>query len=235
MNTLSEMRTALMSDLNVSSNSSLYPTATLTLALNRAYRKVGGMFKWSALEDALTTSTAVSQEYYEYPDNWKQNSVWRVLIDDNLYGEKPDGSPMIFADYLIWKEENENSTLKKWANQWKRIFVYPTPTTAGSNNITLYGFKNVSTLSLDADTTIFSNSMIECNEGIVLEAGSILKRKGEDSPASRILNAEARNIWTSAYDTIKTEQSKYEKIQPMFNVPDYYSSTNSKKQITGNF
>ena len=234
MNTLSEMRSALKTDLNVSENSSLYPTATLNLAINRAYRKAGA-FKWTALEDSLTTSTAVDQEYYEYPDNWKQNSCWRVKIDDELYGEEPDGSPMVFADYLIWKDENTNSTKLKWANQWKRYFVYPTPTTAGTNNITIWGFKNVSTLSSDSDETIFSNSLVECNEAIVLEAGAILKRKGEDSKSYRILSAEAKNIWTSAYATIKAEQSKNEKIQPMFNVPDYYGSTNSKKQITGNF
>ena len=234
MNTLTQMRSALRTDLNISENSSLYPTATLNLALNRAYVKAG-MFKWSALEDALTTSTQANQEYYEYPDNWKQNSAWRVTIDDDLYGEEPDGSPMVFGDYLLWKDDNENSTKKKWTSQWKRYFVYPTPTTAGSDNITVWGYKNIVEMTEDGSTTIFSNSLLECNEAIVLEAGAILKRKGEDKNSSTILSSEARNIWTQAYERIRAEEAKYEKIQPMFNVPDYYGSTNSKKQITGNF
>jgi hypothetical protein len=234
MNTLLEMRTALKSDLNVSDNSSLYPQATLDLALNRSYIKVGGLFKWTALEDSLKTSTAVNQQYYEYPDAWKQNSVWRLEIDGELYGDT-DGSPMNFNDFLIWKSNNPNSTDKKWANQWKRYFVTPTPTTAGTNNITIWGYKNVETLTNDIDTTIFSYDMPECNDGIVMEAGAILKKKGEDGQTGRVMSAEAKEIWTNAFNRIKGEQAKYENTKPFFEVPDYFSGRNTKSRNIGNF
>ena len=53
MDNLGEIRTAVLSDLNATSSSSLYPTATVNSAINSSYRKIGGLFKWPALQDAL--------------------------------------------------------------------------------------------------------------------------------------------------------------------------------------
>lgn len=233
MNTLSEIRSAVRSDLNAGTNSSLYPTARIDSAINRSYIKSARLFRWPALEDAKKTSTAVNQEYYDFPQTWSPDSVWRVEIDDEMYGEEPDGSPMDFADYLIWKAENPNSTLKKWAVQYKRYFVHPTPTTAGNNNICIYGQKNITELSADDDTTIWSYDMPECNEAVALEAVAILKKKGEIK--GDIYSEEAKQILVVAYNKIKQEQQKYEKNQPFFNVPNFFGTQTGKKQITGNF
>jgi len=235
MNTFAEMREALQSDLNITSSSSQFPTATLNLALNRAYVKAGSLFDWTSLEDSQTTSTAVDQEYYEYPDDWRPDSMWRLTVDGNLYGEEPDGSPMVFSDYLLWKAENKNSTDKKWATQWRRYFIHPTPTKIGSDNITIWGYKNVEELVNDDDTTIFSYNLPECNEAVVLEAVAILKKKGEALEAGQMFSAESKATLLLAFNQIKRNKSKYEKTQPFFYVPDYYGSTNSKKQNTGNF
>lgn len=235
MNTFAEMREALQSDLNITSSSSQFPTATLDLALNRAYTKAGSLFDWTSLEDSQTTSTAVDQEYYEYPDDWRPDSMWRLTVDGNLYGEDPDGSPMVFSDYLLWKADNENSTDKKWATQWRRYFIYPTPTAVGSDNITIWGYKNVEELSADDDTTIFSYNLPECNEAVVLEAVAILKKKGEALEAGQMFSAESKATLLIAFNKIKRNKSKYEKTQPFFYVPDYFGSTNSEEQNTGNF
>jgi len=235
MDTFSEMREALQSDLNITSTSSQFPTATLNLALNRSYIKSGALFDWTSLEDSQTTSTAANQEYYEYPDDWRPDSMWRLTVDDTLYGEDPDGSPMVFADYLIWKSDNTNSTKKKWSTQWRRYFIYPTPTTVGSDNITIWGFKNVEELTADGDTTIFSYNLPECNEAVVLEAVAILRKKGEAMESAQMYSAESKATLAIAYNKIKRNKSKYEKTQPFFNVEDFYGSTNSKKQVTGNF
>lgn len=233
MDTLSEIRSVVQSDLNVGSNSSLFPSTRIDSTIQRAYVKTARLFRWPALEDAKKTSTAINQEYYDSPQNWSPNSIWRLEVDDELYGETPDGSPMNFADYLIWKVDNPNSTLKKWAVQWKRFFIWPVPTTVGSNNITIYGQKNVTALSADGDTTIFSYDMPECNEAIALEAVAILKKKGEIS--GQMYSEEAKQILIVAYNKLRQEQAKYAKVQPAWDVPDYFGTSNAKKQITGNF
>lgn len=236
MDQLSEFRTAIQSDLSVSSNSSLYPQATIDLALNRAYIKCGKLFRWPQLMDAKTTTTQANINYYDAPNTWQPDSMWRLTIDGdtNVYGEEPDGSPMDFKDFLDWtaSDLNSGSTEKKWATQWLRYFVYPTPTVSGLV-ISVWGQKNVTTLSDQNTTTIFSYNMPEGNEAIVMEAEAILKRKGETKDSGLFLSNEAKQILSVSYNKYRQEKAKHEKTQPFFNVPNFFGKNTS--QITGNF
>lgn len=227
MDTLEDIRIAVQDDLTVGDESTLYSPNLIDRAINRAYRKVGGLFPWPELQDALKTSTQVNQEYYDYPTTWRSNSIWKVVIDDIRYGEDPDGSPLSFDDYLNWKEDFPDSTDKKWANQWRRFFVWPIPTAQGDNNITVWGIKVVASLSAGSDTTVFSYSMPEANEAIQLEAVAILKSKSDDDKSAQFRSAEAKQILVVAWNKIAKEQAKYEKNQPFFYVSDMFGGTNS--------
>jgi len=236
MDLFSELVDAVQSDLNIDDNSSQFPLATVELAINRAYIKSGGLFRWPELEDAKKTSTENGQEYYDYPDTWRPDSVWKLVVDSVRYGEDPDGSPIAYDDYLNWREDYPDSTDKRWANQWRRYFFHPTPTTDGSNNIVVWGQMNVTTLTNDADITIWSYSMPECNDAVVLEAGAILKAKGEDDRGSQFKSAEAKGILIMSWSKIKQDQAKYKKVQPFFKVDDLFSGkSNLREQVTGNF
>jgi hypothetical protein len=234
MDDFSELQTALLSDLNATASSSLFPPATIKLALNRAYIKCARLFRWPQLEDAKKTSSQANIEYYDFPEDWSPDSAFRLEMDDLIYGEDPDGSPMAFNDYLLWKTDNTSSTEKKWAVHGTQYFIYPTPTAAGSYNISIWGQKNVDTLTNDTDETIFSHNMPECNEAIVLEAGAILKKKGEDDKKGELFSTEAKGILAVAFNKLKQEKDKYEKTQPFFEVDDMFGKT-STKDIIGNF
>jgi hypothetical protein len=231
--TLTEIRDAVRSDLSVSANSSLYPEATIDRAINRSYIKASRLFRWPAQEHASYTTTQLNENYYDAPTTWTPDSIWRIEVDGDIYGESPDGSPMKYSDYLKWKEDYPDSTEKKWAVQWLRYFISPTPTVAGLE-ICIWGQKNVTKLTLDADTTIFSYSLPEGNEAIALEAAAILKKKGDDKDSGGMYSSEAKQILAVAYSHIRKEQGKYEKNLPFFDVPDYYQG-NGGPQITGNF
>jgi hypothetical protein len=233
MNLYSELISATQSDLNVDDDSPLFPLATIKTALNRAYIKCGALFKWPMLKDAKKTSTEATKEYYDYPDTWRPDSIWKVMVDSIRYGEEPDGSPLKFDDYLAWREDYPNSTEKKWANQERRFFIYPVPTADGDYNIEVHGYKNVEALDDNSDTTIFSYGMPECNEAIVLEASAILKNKGEEQKSGDFLSNQAKQILIVAWDKLKKEQSKYEKIAPFFDVPDLFSGKSSLKEELG--
>jgi hypothetical protein len=234
MNTLSDLRTAVLSDLTIDDTSTLFPTATVNLAINRAYVKCAAMFPWPELQDAKKTSTQNGQDYYDYPDTWRANSIWKISVDNERYGEDPDGSPLTYDDYLNWKEDYPDSTDKKWANQWRRFFITPTPTTNGSNNIHVWGIMTPTELSLDADVTIFSYSMPEGNEAVVLEAVAILKSKGEEEKSAEFRSLEAKQILATAWGKIMKEKTKYEKNQPIFDVPNFYGDT-STEDLRGRF
>lgn len=221
------MQTTVQNDLTVGSESSLYPLATIKLAINRAYRKAGALFRWPKLDDAKKTSTIVNGEYYDYPDSWRPNSIWKLVVDDQDYGD-----PLAFKDYLYEKENSLPSGLTYiWSNQWTRFFIYPLPTTTGSYNISIWGQKVVSTLTADGDTTIFSYNMPECNEAIVLEATAILRAKGEDKNTSMFKSNEAKQILAVAWGKIREEMAKYERTVPMLNVTDMFGTGSSNTPI----
>ena len=183
--------------------------------------------------DAKKTSTEEDIEYYDAPEDWSPNSIWRLEVDDEQYGEDPDGSPMSYDDYMQWRadEDNEDSTDKKWAVQYVRYFIYPVPTTAGSNNISVWGQKNVDELEDDDDETIFSHNMPECNEAVVLEASAILKKKGENDKTGQMFSEEAKQILAVAFNKLRQEKAKYEKTQAMFNVPNLFGKSTTEDLI----
>jgi hypothetical protein len=234
LNTLEDIRIAIQDDLTIGDESSLFTPTIIDRAINRAYTKCATLYRWPQLEDAKKTSTQASLEYYEYPSTWRPDSIWRLEVDDEQYGEDPDGSPLNYEDYLTWRrdDDNANSTDKKWANQKTRYFIYPVPTTNGTWNISVWGIKNHTKLTGNSDITVFSYNMPELNEAVELEALAILRSKGEDEKTGQFKSVEAKTILTVAFNKIKAEQHKYDKNQPMFEVEDMFGS--SKGEI-GNF
>lgn len=230
MNYLSDLDAALRSDLNIPINSSQFPASTRYSALNRSYIKCGKLFKWPPLQDALLTTTQKNIDYYDAPDIWTPMCIWRLEVDDEQYGEVPDGSPMDFNDFQEWKADHVGSDEKKWSIFWPYYFIYPTPTVA-DKVISVWGQKNVVEMVQEEDTTIFSFSMPEGNEAIVLEASQILQRKGENIKTGEMLSIEAKQILIVAFNKIRQEMGKIEKVQPLLNVPDFFGRGNSKKTI----
>lgn len=230
MNTFLELQQEVQSDLTIGSESSLFPLATVKRAINRAYIKAGGLFLWPETEDAKKTSTVADQEYYDYPMNWRPDSIWKLVVNGQDYGD-----PLAFKDYLYEKENDiPSGESYLWSSQWRRYFIYPTPTTDGDFNISVWGQKTVDALSSDSDLTIWSYSMPECNEAIILEAAAILKSKGEEEKAGEFRSTEAKQILIVAWGKIRQNQAKYMKTLPFFDVTDMFGQTNTKQRI-GNF
>lgn len=233
MNLFSDLIQAVQDDLTIDDASTLYTPTIIKRAINRAYIKAAGLFRWPETEDAKKTSSVATQEYYDYPSTWRSDSIFRIEMDGDQYGQDPDGSPLNWGDYLVYRadSDNDNSTDKKWANQRRRFFIFPVPTTNGTYNICVWGQIIPDALVNNADVTIWSYSMPEGNEAIVLEAVAILKSKGENEKASEFRSIEAKQILIASWDKILKEGAKYEKNLPFFEVPNYYGPTAGENKI----
>ena len=229
------MRQGIQDDLTVGDESALYSPTIIDRYINRSYlNKVVTFRPWPETHDAKYTTTQANQEYYDYPTNWRSNSIWKLVVDDKRWGEDPDGSPLTFDDYLNWKTDNPSATDKKWANQWRRYFIFPVPT-AAALQICIWGIKTITTqLSADADTTIFSLSNPQVNEAIVLEAEAMLKSKGDNDNGAIFKSTEAKFLLEKTWQDIAKENSKYEKNMPFFQVNDMFGDSNSK-DLRGRF
>lgn len=234
MDLFSEMIQAVQDDLTVGNETSLVTLAIVKRALNRARRKVEGLFRWPALQDAKNFSIESGTYYYDAPITWRPYSIWRLEIDSVQWGEEPDGSPIKFEDFTQFKADPDfsGSDQKRWAIQWLRVFLTPTPSATGSNNATIWGMKNGAALVADGDTTIFSYNMPEVNEAIVLEACKILRAKGEQQQTGEILSAEAKQIVILAWKRIKEDSAKQDKVQPLFKVPDLFPNRRGGRKDT---
>ena len=245
VNTFAEMLSTLQSDLTVDATSSLFDPNTASLALARSYRKIAAMYKWPATRDAKKTSTVAGQEYYDYPTNWRPDTIWKLMVDGVDYGD-----PLALKDYYLEQENNYPSGLTLlWGNQHNRFFITNNglpPQTNGDNNIVIFGFKVVDPLVNPTDVTIFSYNMPELNEAIILEASAILKQKGEIMQVlrrlyisgSELLSYQATSIVNAAWQKIAQENAKYEKTIPMFQVPNLFPGGRSRNNIQwsiGNF
>lgn len=231
MDTFGELITAVQSDLSANATSSFYNLTAIKSAINRAKDKVGGVYRWPETDDALKTSTKSLQEYYDYPQNWRPYSVWKLVVDGVDFSD-----PLSFKSYLYEKENSMPSGFERmWANQWRRFFFYPIPTTDGNNNIEIHGQKALPVLVNDTDVTIWSYSMREVNNAIVLEAVAILKSKGDQENDSEFRSTEAKQIVLIAISTIKAELAKYEQSQPMFEVPDMFAQNGNTSTREGMF
>lgn len=235
MDTFLEIIQAVQDDNTIGDESSLFPLTTVKLAVNRAYRnKVVPLFKWPQTEDAKLTDSIANHEYYDYPDNWRPNSIWKLVVDGVDYSD-----PLAFRDYQYEKDNDYPSGKQKiWSNKGLRYFIAPILTTNGNasypdGNIEIHGQKVPATLVDNGDTTIFSYNMPECNEAIALEAKAILKAKGEELDPSQFASAEAKQLLITAWGKLRQEAAKYEKTLPMFNVPDLFGSNRATR--IGNF
>jgi len=171
MDTRSDMETELVSQLQVADNSSQFPAARITLLIQNAHTWATNLFVWTDLVKAKKTKTVAGQEYYDFPDELRSNSIVRLTIDGDSYERKN------FEDFRAYKENNSTSTKKIFANYGRQFWVNPIPATTGSNNLIIWGAVQADALSAGSSETIFTNSNPEGNEAIVQRAlGVALKR-----------------------------------------------------------
>jgi len=232
MDTFLEMDQALQDDLTVGPESTFFTPEVRARALTRAYRKAGGLFRWPDLQDARDTSSITNQEDYDFPTDFRSHTIWKLIVNGSDMGD-----PISYKDYQYEKENSVPSGMTKmWAVFKRKYFIYPTPTTNGSKNISIWGQEAVDTLVNPGDTTIFSYSQPECNEAIVLEAGAILKAKGGELKDGQFMSAEAKQILSLAWNDIKRQTARYEKTTPFFDVPDLFPSGRTVRNTNiGNF
>lgn len=229
MQTRSDMETELQRQLQSASNSTLFPSARLTELIQNAYLSATTLFKWLALARAKTTSTTtigVNDDvcYYDYPSEFRTNTIFRIQIDGKEYNRKS------FESFLDYRNRNINSTKRIFANYQRFFFISPN-TEAGSNNLDAWGIIQAPALSEASSETIFSGNADEGNMAVVSLALSVAVKK-IDPKLSEREKADALGTLLKLNTDEWAEYARDQQLDnPMFEVPDFFGVPNLNAQI----
>jgi len=230
MQTYTELQSELLSRLQVADNSTLYTTTRIQTLIKDAHLWVTSIYLWPQLERDKYTSTNGTDYYYDYPSDFRTDSIIRIIIDDEEYDRKA------FEDFLDYKLNNATDTdTKIFADYGRQIFIFPTPA-AGTDNLDVWGQVQATQLSSGTDKTIFSDHDQTGNEAIVKKALSVAIAK-TDKQLSTLEETEAKTILATIYNKILQRQQRDARLDhPRFNVPDYFAGrVRSINDNIGNF
>jgi len=218
MQTYTELKTELSSRLQVASNSTLFTTTRIETLIKDAYMWATSQYNWPILEKAKITSTIANHYYYDYPAEFRTDSIIRVVIADQEYDRKA------FEDFLDYKDANADDTdTFIFADYGRQVFIFPTPTVSGSSNFDVWGTIQPTQLSAGSDTTIFTYHDESGNEAIVKKALSVALSRSEKNLSVQEEN-EAKGILATIWQKVMQKQARDQRLDhPFFEVEDMFA------------
>lgn len=221
MRTRLDIKTKLQPMLMAIGTSSYFTPTRIDSAINDAYLQVASTKQWGDIKKGFVTGTISGQDYYDYPDNCQTESIFKISVDGESDYVKTD-----FEDYLKESEDNPSSSIKRFSEYGRQIFIYPTPTTTGSTNLILWGVIQPASLTNDGDVTMFTDYADVLNEAILQYAYSDLVQNLDQNKSINAL-AIGDKIISQEYKKIADRLQRKVKNLPQFNVPDYFSGSGS--------
>lgn len=241
MKTKANIRDALRTSLSLVDTSTFLLDADLDVYIAAAYIWVQDQKPWVSLEKARKTATSEDEDnpgsinyYYDYPSEFKDNSVFRLLVGAKKY-KKID-----FEDFLDYKESTPNLTYasatkeqRRFAEYARQYFMHPAPTTEGVE-IVVWGMIQAAVLSTDGSKTIWSDAEEGVNEAVYLKAYSYgLDKMGKKTDADK-QEEKAKVIINDAWERMNARRQRDQRMDhPFFApVPDFFGQGQS---AIGNF
>lgn len=221
------MEAELVSQLRVSSNSSLFPSTRITELIQNAYIWATELFIWSALVKAFCTNTVAAQENYDYPATLRSDTIMRLEVDNIPYERKS------FEDYLEYKYNNPNSTFKMFADFGRQFFIFPVPTATGDSNLVIHGAIQATALENSSDETIFSRHKETANMAVVKEAAAVALFASKPRESEALSKSALVTLSRLSLDEAKSRQRDQRIEHPKFNVPNFFGR--GGKTMPGNF
>ena len=184
--TFLEFQTNIYDDLGVTSSDSFYSLAYIKRRINANMKRVAGYFNWPQTEDAVNRDSEANQEWYNYPENMKQDTIRKLMFNGEYYKKTA------YPDYLQYQEDmGANATDKIFTDFQNKYFINPKPTADIVAGISLWGQVIPSDLTADTGVTPFYNdpdieeviyqlSLADCYKkarGTMFERGATMEKE----------------------------------------------------------
>lgn len=184
---LSEFLTELNNRIAAAKVSGFWTDTAKEQWIYEAVVRVCNFRRWKGLELAKSTTTKANQEYYDYPSDFKTNSIYYMEVDGKEYDEKS------WDDYQ--EDKAVKSSAKIFASHDGFYFINPTPTTAGLT-IDIWGIKkpvalatwkaalNDSVLSEEFDESVIKLALATCLDKEGRKTEAVAERNDVEMPAN---------------------------------------------------
>lgn len=200
----SELKTAIRDDLSISAGDNFYGDAYIQRIANRAVKWYAGLHPWQQTQYGYYRSSVAGQEYYNYPENFRTDSIWKLKFNSISYDR------ISFTEYLKYQEDHGSASSDKIFSDFRRqFFINPAPTTVA--DIEIWGHLIPTDMSADADTHPFAGEQ-DPEEAILRYAIGLALKKGRGTMYEKgvaEMNA-AKSIADAVWEFQKKEQSKYQ-------------------------
>ena len=224
MNIVEDILTGLKGELEMVDTSTLFTDATLILNISNAHLWAGDQHDWPQLEKAKRSFTTdingIVDEYYDYPSEFKSDSIHQLEINGVTYFLKS------WDSYKIVKREGSlPADLNIFATFGRQFFLNRVPSASGLP-IDAWGQIQAPPLNNLTDKTIFSDSEASLNEAIMRKAlATSLASAGNKEEGIRE-QARATIILASGFKKILDRRQRAQEMSmPRFNVPDMFSNS----------
>lgn len=229
--TNAEIKTAIRDDLSIATGDNFYSDAYVQRIANRAVKWFAALHPWQQTQYAYYRNSVASQEYYNYPEKFRTDTIWKLKFNGEDYDR------LTFSEYLKYQEDHGGSASDKCFTDFRRqFFINPVPTVEAE--ITVWGHLIPDDMSADADTHPFAGEQ-DPEEAIVKYAIGLALKKGRgtlyDKGVAEI-NA-AKSIADAIWNIQQKEQAKYQtKEAQMFEFIDILPPNGGERRTQrGNF
>jgi len=180
----SELQQELDNRIAAAKVSGFWTSAMKKEWINKAGERVCDFRRWKVLELAKQTTTKPNWEYYDYPSEFKTNSIYYMEVDGNEYIEKS------WDDYQAYKEAE--STDKIFTSYDAFYFINPTPTESNLT-IDIWGIKKWVKLVNDADIPILPSEFDEAIIKLALATCLTKERRYDEARIEKVEVEEPSN------------------------------------------
>lgn len=210
--TFKELQDAVYDDISTTSTDSFFPVALVKRYINRQFRRVAGLYPWPHTKTAEMRTSEANQEYLNYPEDWVQDSIYRVEYNGTKYIATD------FNDYEDYKKENSNHE-NRFANYENKVFMTPVPTVNIVNGISIWGHKLPANMVNDSDLNQFTEDPEIEEEVVKLVIAKLMqKQRGSYLAQGVAMEKDAIATITAIWKKVYMKKAKFmTRDRAMFN------------------
>lgn len=212
----SELQIEVRTGLSIAAGNEFWSDDYIKSIINRANRWACNYKRWPVTEKAKYTSSQANALYYDYPSEFKIDSIARLEIDGKEYKK------IRYEDFMKYLEDSPNGTDRLFSDYRRFYFINPKVSVNGKE-ITIWGQEKPAKLVNNTDITPFAEGEEAGEEAIIKKAISLGLQKAKRYVEAREEAAEAMRILEEIWARIKEGQQLYQsKDRPAFNIPRFF-------------